>query len=254
MMLIDLHVHTKYTQPWGTAAGGVLTHKEAIQKAKAAGLDAVCFAERFTPSGIEEALAAGKEEGFPVFIGVDIPALRGRVLFIPEDPKNPTFLEAAWAERAVPHSAEELSEMLSPLGVVVVVTPYHREVGRAAMCDRAFMLPNIQAIEAFTGFSGNDETAEELAVELASARGLTVIGGSDVTDDPSFIGKCATLLRTIPASQKELCDLLRSGDAWSIQIGRQPSPVDERPRFDGPRERRFDDDRRDSGERRGPRR
>jgi hypothetical protein len=259
MMLIDLHVHTKFTQPWGSVAGGVLTHKEAITRAKAAGLDAICFTERFRPAGIEEALQAGREESFPVFIGVDIPALRGRLLFIPNDAKSPEFLAAAWADRTVPLTAEELTKQLAPLGVLFVVTPYSREVGRAPMCDRAFMVPHLNGVEAFTGYSLNDETAEELAVELGLARSIVIIGGSDVTDDPSFIGKAATLLRRAPKSQAELCEILRAGDAWSVQLGRQPAPVSEE-RYDRPREFRGGDrgDRGDRGgdrgDRRGPRR
>lgn len=257
MMLLDLHVHTKFTQPWGAIAGGVLTHKEAITRARAAGLDAICFTERFRPLGIEEALQAGRDESFPVFIGVDIPTLRGRLLFIPEDPKNAEFLAAAWADRVVPIAAEEIAAQLAPLGVVIVVTPYLREAGRGAMCDRAFMLQNIHGVEAFTGFSGHDETSEELSVELAMARGLAVVGGSDVTDDPSAIGRSATLLRVAARSQAHLCELLRGGDAWSAQLGRQPAPVSEGRfdgprRDDGPRERRGD--RPDRGDRRGPRR
>lgn len=238
MMLVDLLVHTQLTKPSGASPGGVLSHREAIQLSRAAGLDALCFTERLFPTGVKEALAAGREENFPVFVGVDIPVFRGRLLFLPYHPEDPEFLEAPWAEEAPLLPPEELANILAPHGVVIAVTPYSREPGRLPMGDRVFLIENLHAVAAITARSSEDPVAEALAVEAAGARGLTVVGGSDVTDNPSHIGQAATLLRFPVTSQAQLCELIKSGDAWSAQIGRAPAPVRHEPKSEAAKPKR----------------
>jgi hypothetical protein len=249
MMLVDLQVHTRFSAPWSTLPGGSLTHQEAIARAKAAGLDAVCFTERMRPAGVAEALAAGREAGFPVFVGVDIPTLKGRLLFVPERADDPVFTEAAWAGREPLVSPEELAQQLAPHGAVIAVTPYHRDPNRGAMSDRVFLIQGLHAIMAVSSTSHEDLTAEDLAAEAAQARGLPVVGGSDVSDEPEQLGKAATLLRFVAATQADLCQAIRQGDVWSAQIGRAPRPEAPREFRDGPpRERRDGPPREDRGD------
>ncbi|MBD3379063.1 MAG: PHP domain-containing protein [Candidatus Omnitrophica bacterium] len=61
----DLHIHT-------TASDGVLSPSEVVEKALEEGLRTIAITDHDTVSGVEEALAKGREAGITVIPGVEI--------------------------------------------------------------------------------------------------------------------------------------------------------------------------------------
>jgi hypothetical protein len=224
-MLVDLYTYSRATQAEGSLPGGAFSAAEILQRAKEAGLDAVCFAERGRPAVTEDAHATAAALGMTVFFGVEISVQRGRLLFIPEALENEVFQQAAWLGRESLPTAAELAPELAPHGVLVAITPYERDRSYPQLGDRVFLIPGLHAIAAPSPH--HDKTAEELAVEAALSKQITLVGGSGLTDDLSVLGSAATLLRTPAHSQAELCERIRSGDAWSVQIGLMPSETDD---------------------------
>jgi 3',5'-nucleoside bisphosphate phosphatase len=64
-MMIDLHMHT-------TVSDGGDSPTELVEKAAAAGLDAIAVTDHDNDSGCDEAVAAGRERGVEVVRGVEI--------------------------------------------------------------------------------------------------------------------------------------------------------------------------------------
>lgn len=62
---IDLHVHS-------TASDGTLTPAELVAEAASLGISAIAITDHDSVSGVEEALAAGKEKGVEIVPGVEL--------------------------------------------------------------------------------------------------------------------------------------------------------------------------------------
>ena len=89
--LVDLHVHT-------TTSDGQFTPDEVVRAAKAAGLAAIAVTDHDTLAGLDEALDAGRREGFEVVPGLEIsveyPGSTMHILAYEIDHRDPALAEA----------------------------------------------------------------------------------------------------------------------------------------------------------------
>lgn len=207
-MLLDLHVHL------GAAPGEGLAPREALARARAAGLDGVCFAAG-SPGRLAELRAAGREEGMVALLALELAAAAGRFLCVLPDPERAPPLpppgEAPWP-------AARLIEGVRGLGgAVVALHPYDRALP-PALGDAIFELDGLAAVEGLHGRS--PLPANDLAVEAADHLHLPCVGGSGALAPGDEIGRAATLLRRPVGDEAGLAAQLRAGRVHAAALSR----------------------------------
>jgi predicted metal-dependent phosphoesterase TrpH len=211
-MLIDLHVHSHHTQ------GVTMTPRDAVRRAKEAGLDGVVITDLNTLEGLEEVRAAGREESFLALCGVELATDRGHWLCYFPDPArvpNPPqlFGTTPWPVREVLAKVAELG------GVVVAAHPYDKSIERPSG-DFIFTLDGLAALEALNAHRPGP--ANDLAIEAADHMNLPCVGASGA-HLPAEIGKAATLFKEVVRSEADLVAQLRAGAVFSVSIGAFPA-------------------------------
>jgi predicted metal-dependent phosphoesterase TrpH len=221
-MLIDLHVHTHHTQ------GCTLAPRDALRRAKEAGLDGVAFTDRNTLDGLAEVRAAGAEEGIVALCGVEVVTDHGHYLcFFPDParvPAPPQLFGGAppWPVR------DALAKVRSLGGVAIAAHPYDKTVDRPSG-DFIFTLEGLAAIEGLN--TRRHGPGNDLAVEAADHMSLPCTGGSGAHAIED-IGKAATLFREPVATEADVVAQLRAGTVFCVAIGVTPAPPE---RSDAPR-------------------
>ena len=132
-MKIDLHLHSYdgedcFSDP-----------EEIVQVAKAKRLDALCITnhDSFIPS--EAVARVGKEENFPIFIGVEYSSADGHLLLF-------GFHDENYVSKKLRPAQEVIDYVTSHGGVIVPSHPYTTSNSRT-MGDKVFSLRNIAALE-----------------------------------------------------------------------------------------------------------
>ena len=238
-MLIDLHVHTHHTR------GCELSPREAVRRAREAGLDGIAVTDLNTLDGLEEIRAAGREEGLLALCGVEVATNRGHYLcFFPDPaavPAPPQLFGSAtpWPVREVLARVRQLG------GVAVAAHPYDKTVERPSG-DVIFTLDGLAAVEGLN--TRRKGPANDLAIEAADHMSLPCTGGSGA-HEAAEIGHAATLFRDPVTSEAELVAQLRAGTVYCVAIGVTPEPAERGPRSRGPREHGHGHERHDRGDR-----
>jgi hypothetical protein len=212
-MLIDLHVHTHHTR------GCSLSPRDAVKRAKEAGLDGVAITDLNTLDGLDEIRAAGAAEGFLALCGVEVATDHGHYLcFFPDPAKVPAPPQAfgsatPWPVRDVLAKVKELG------GVAVAAHPYDKSIERPSG-DFVFTLDGLAAIEGLN--TRRKGPVNDLAVEAADHMNLPCIGtsGAHAAEE---IGKAATLFREPVRSEADLVAQLRAGTIFAVAIGVTPT-------------------------------
>src|SRR5512138_2109658 len=214
-MLIDLHVHTTHTR------GCTLTVRDAIRRAKEAGLDGIAFTDWNTLEALPEVREAGREEGFLALCGVEVVTDRGHYLcFFPDPEKVPA--PAQMFGSATPWQARDvLAKVRERGGVAIAAHPYDKTVERPSG-DFIFTLEGLSAIEGLN--VRRRGPANDLAVEAADHMSLRCTGASGALDSLDDIGKAATLFKEPVASEADLVRQLRAGTVFCVAIGVTPGP------------------------------
>ncbi|ABS25588.1 PHP domain-containing protein [Anaeromyxobacter sp. Fw109-5] len=230
-MLIDLHVHSHHSR------GSTLAPREALRRAKQAGLDGVVFTDLNTLDGLEEIRAAGREEGILALVGVEVATDHGHYLcFFPDPARVPAPPQAFGS--ATPWPAREVLARVRELGgVAVAAHPYDKTIDRPSG-DFIFTIDGLAAIEALN--ASVKGPANDLAVEAADHMSLPCTGASGAHASLDAIGKAATLFRDPVASEADLVAQLRAGTVFCVAIGVSPQPAG---RDGGERRERRRDDR-----------
>lgn len=196
-MKIDMHVHTTISSPCS-----LIEPEALLWAAREAGLDGVCVTEHDEIEGAEVLSRMGREQGFPVFRGIEIYTDMGDVLVYGLYRDTPRW--------EVPF--EELLAVCRETGAVLV--PAHPcrvtgELERLHGTERTdFMMRNVDAVETRNG--GCTPEGNHAAEELASRYGLQGLGGSDA-HHVFQVGRCFTLFEELIESDEELVAAIRSG-------------------------------------------
>jgi predicted metal-dependent phosphoesterase TrpH len=237
-MLIDLHVHSYHTR------GCTLSPRDAVRRAKQAGLDGIAFTDWNTLDGLEEIRAAGRDEGFLALCGVEVVTDHGHYLcFFPDPSKVPPPPQLFGSTTPWP-ARDVLARVRALGGVVVAAHPYDKGVDRPSG-DFIFTIDGLTAIEGLN--ARHRGPANDLAIEAADHMTLPCTGASGA-HEAGEIGAAATLFRDPVASEADLVAQLKAGTVYCVAIGVVPAPPEREERRE--RHGRGRDERR-GGERRG---
>lgn len=207
-MLIDLHCHTTRSQD------SRLKPEEAVEAARAGGLDAVCFTEHDVLWPAEEVRSLSADTGFPVFTGVEVSTEIGHVLAygLPEfDLELRTF--ATLVERARECGA-----------ALVFAHPYRRHfrfevpaVLTGKDITAALRRRGLSDVVALECGNGNTRPMENtLAGEVAARLGLPTTAGSDA-HAPERMGLWATEFEAPSGTLRDEADLTAAIRAGRIR-------------------------------------
>ena len=214
-MIIDLHVHSKFTRGCDLDPGLIL------RRAKGLGLDGVCFTELNSIDGAAELHALRKTAEVKVFVGMELATDRGHYLCYFPDPEaipDPVQMWGSNADKAWP-ARETVDKVRKLGGVVVAAHPYDRETPVAAG-DFVFGLKELAGIETYN--ARRKVHVNNLATEAAESLRLPAIGCSDTRHDINELGKAATLFPQPIENEAELCAALQKGRFWPVIFGAPP--------------------------------
>ncbi len=210
-MLIDLHAHT-----WPRSHDSVLNPDDIVVRAKAAGLDAICFTEHDTvwdQKAIEELRA---KHDFLVLAGVEISTDDGHIL-------------AFGIDRYVfgMHRSKELAGYVEAAnGVMVAAHPYRRQMPWFSRNDeeyeasllKASRNPAYQYVAALEELNGRGSDKEnEFSRRLKDMMKLPGTGGTD-SHAISDIGRVATYFEQEIRDERDLIAALKAGNYYPVDL------------------------------------
>ncbi len=216
-MLIDLHSHT-----WPRSHDSVLNPDDLVERAKSAGLDAICFTEHDTVWDQREIEEMRARHNFLVLAGVEISTDDGHIL-------------AFGIDRYVfgMHRAPELARYVKQGGgVMVAAHPYRRQMPwftrnedeyRAAL-EKASRNPAYEFCNALEAVNGRGSDKEnEFSRRLCEKMALPGTAGTD-SHAISDIGKCATYFDREIQDERELIAEIKAGRFYPVDL-RTGDPV-----------------------------
>lgn len=209
-MLLDLHGKTSISESVDLPIADVL------DKTRRAGFDGIAFCETLSSSYCRYAIEEGDKYELEVFVGVEIPTQRGRLLgFVPEI--GDFYLHEQW-RRSLSEQTPEASEVIDAFrergGAVIAAKPFEQDTPYR-MGDYLFSMENLTAVEAFN--PRVSELGNNLALEAAQAMKLPTTGGSDPGDSDD-LAHCATLFTERLESQADLVKALKKGAYWAVDV------------------------------------
>ena len=219
-MLIDLHAHT-----WPRSHDSVLNPDDLITRAKAAGLDAICFTEHDTVwdyKSIEELRA---KHNFLVLAGVEISTDDGHILAFGID----KYVFGMHRSRELASYAERSS------GTLVAAHPYRRQMpwfsrndeDYQTALDKASRNPAYQYCVGLEELNGRGSDKEnEFSKRLCEMMHLAGTGGTD-SHAISDVGKVATSFDKEIHDERELIEELKAGRFYAVDL-RTGAPVNAR--------------------------
>ena len=242
-MLIDLHTYSR-------ASGGASVDN-VVSAARAAGLDAVLFADREASAEVARGIARGTFGDFRVFVGVELSTRGGdAILVLPQI--DPYLTREEWRE-LIAFGRPTLEDVVNYAeregGVVLLAHPYDRD-RKLSPRDRMFVHQRLSGIE--VGSNGSHPSSNAVALEAVGYSGVPAFGGSAATGVQANEPRWATLLSGTPTNHAELVELLKAGNFWAVEI--YPPGVSPRIARDDRGPRRDDRGPRPEGGDRGPRR
>ncbi|MEC8025149.1 MAG: PHP-associated domain-containing protein [Myxococcota bacterium] len=230
-MLIDMHVHTEFSEGFETKLADVAT------ACRGRGIEAALLAECDVVPQQSEIEAATKEHDFIFFVGVDIDASDGRVIAIPEDPTDERFVKMEWRTDDGETSVAEVLDLMNDIGGVVVACHPYLDDGGPFLGDRVYKIRGLAGIEVECGV--RKRLPNDLALEAASGMKLPTIAGSDTGPEGQRLGSFATAFASEVKTQAELVNALRAGTCWAVKIepAKEGEPRNQRSRGRGGRGR-----------------
>ncbi len=197
-MLIDLHCHTAVHSPCSALSVEML-----VERARAAGLDAVCLTEHDATWSEDEVRALSRRLGFTVLRGIEVTTEVGHVLAFGLDRFEPSFYVAASLRSA----ADAVGALL------FLAHPARPGVPTVAPRLRSELFDGVEEL------NGSDTAAQnEAAAALGARLRLPAIGGSDC-HAPHEIGRAATRLARTVRTTVELVAELRRGQHTAVALG-----------------------------------
>ena len=196
---IDMHLHTKGSDGWGTPT-------QIVKQAKAAGLDGICITDHhntFTKEGDKVAKAA-REAGLVVIRGAEYSTAWGHLLvFLPEGKAIEDYDFGFY-----PETQDVIDAVVEAGGAAIPAHPYKGY--RRRYEDRVKQLHRTAAIETINGrVEAQSKHVNRKADAAADARGSAKTGGSDA-HDPKDIGLSYTEFTGVVRSQAQFLKALKA--------------------------------------------
>jgi predicted metal-dependent phosphoesterase TrpH len=179
-MLIDLHTHT---YPYSDDSH--LPPEELVERAKRAGLDAICLTEHDWHWKEEDIARLRREQSFPIFRGMEISSDEGHILVF-----------GLSEYRFGMHHASYVRELLEEV------------------CKNP-VLGLVDAVETLNGRSRDKEN--RFAIEVSRRMGLRGVGGSDAHSHED-VPSCATVFERQITCLEELIAELRAGRFGAVDL------------------------------------
>jgi predicted metal-dependent phosphoesterase TrpH len=205
---IDLHCHTLYSHD------NYLKPRDLIRRAREVGLDGVVVTEHHSFEVGRAVDLVARDEGFPVFRGVEVSTNRGHILLygVCDDSWN------IWGRNNYLDAAEVIA-VASSLGAAAVAAHPYRLNDLYPLGEAIYELEGLAAVETANGRNQpeEDRTAEDAARTL----GLPRVGGSDC-HLAGEVGRCYTVFERPVES---MTDLVRELLAGRCRPGRLQRPT-----------------------------
>ena len=249
-MIIDVFTYSN------ASPDAAYTVEELIDAAKNAGLDGVCVTDRNISSHAKNLVAAGKNAGFFVGVGVELETTAGRVTAFPKT-LDAELVAESWKNLGEKPDPESVLDFFHSRGGIVVA--------RDVFCHGEGLKDRVHSVKDShgKGFDVVDTIAHyrrridnELSIEAQNVLGVSACAGSGVFDDIQAMGSCATLFVKKIRSQADFVDAMKGDKHWACTLrelgdacpmGTPPRSEDEDRRDDRRRDdRRRDDRRRDA--------
>jgi len=210
-MLIDLHAHT-----WPRSHDSVLNPDDLIVRAKAAGLDAICFTEHDTVWDYKDIEELRAKHNFLVLAGVEISTDDGHILAFGID----KYVFGMHRSRELAAYTEKVN------GALVAAHPYRRQMPwfsrndeeYQAALEKASRNPAYQYVSALEELNGRGSDKEnEFSRKLREMMDLPGTAGTD-SHAISDIGKCATYFEREIRDERELIAELKAGRYYAVDL------------------------------------
>lgn len=200
---IDLHVHTKGSDGWGSP-------DEIASKAVERGLDAIVITDHhntWTKEG-QEVMLACREYGVMAFPGCEYSTKQGHVLIIGVAAED---LKLGW----YPEIQLVVNRVLAAGGVAIPAHPYHGY--KTMLGNYLFQMTGIRAVETRNGQCEVRSPREnERTIKVAKQLKLKGCGGSDA-HSASYVGCCYTEFSGIIDTERKLVRALRRGSFRAVR-------------------------------------
>ncbi len=201
-MIFDIHIHQEEH-----SSDSKLNVYEAIEIAKARGLDGICVTDHDSLGLRKRVREIEVDTNFKVIVGVEIFSLDGDLLCfgIDEIPE----------ERL---SAQATIDFVNERGGICIAAHPYRNVHRG-LGDMIMELDGLAAIEGFNGRT--DNYCNFKATTISKAIGLPVCGGSD-SHTVGEIGNYGTLFKTVIDTEMDFIEAVKRGMCEPVSLtGRQ---------------------------------
>ena len=223
-MLIDLHTHTE-----PLSDDSELKPTELINRAKQAGLDAICLTEHDRPWDKDAIAKLSQEHDFLILPGVEISIDEGHLLVfgVEEDSFSIEYILSMHRAEYVKHIVDEAG------GFIILAHPYRRQLYNDddlhTAVERFCQKPLFHLVDTIEVLNGKaSERENRFAQELCRKLNLKGIGGSDahsISDIPS----CATLFERNISNVEQLITELKAGRFRAVDLRSCPASLDKRP-------------------------
>lgn len=210
-MLIDLHNHT-----WPRSHDSVLDPDDLVERAKAAGLDAVCFTEHDALWDAKSVQAICERHNFLVLAGVEIGTDDGHIL---------TFGIDKYVFGM--HRSNELAGHVNAHdGAMVAAHPYRRQMpwnprdeeDYLQALQRASQNPAYQYVAGLEELNGRGSERENaFSRRLADLMGMPGTAGTD-SHDIADVGRCATYFDRTINDERDLIRELKAGRFYAVDL------------------------------------
>ncbi len=195
--LIDLHVHTtRYSFDSGLKA------EDAVARAKAAGLAALCFTEHNATWTADEARELAERLAFPVLRGMEVSTDAGHVLVFGLERHTLEMSRVADLRRIVETEG----------GLMVLAHPMREPAFARPWSEAAGLFDGIEALNA-----DDSRHSWRMLEELAGQLGLFATGGSDA-HSATAVGRCATAFEEAVVDDAGLIAALRAKLGWPLVV------------------------------------
>jgi predicted metal-dependent phosphoesterase TrpH len=210
-LLIDLHNHT-----WPRSHDSVLDPEDMVERAKAAGLDAVCFTEHDTLWDAKSVKEIREKHNFLVLAGVEIGTDDGHILTFDID----KYIFGM-------HRSDELAGHVNRAeGAMVAAHPYRRQMpwnvrdedDYQVALRRASQNPAYQYVTGLEELNGRGSERENaFSRRLCDLMGMPGTAGTD-SHDIADIGRCATYFERTIHDERDLIRELKAGRFYAVDL------------------------------------